>query len=288
LTSPFDEPENYPKYSDELELSNVENNTVNENETNYTNGDYLLMNSTNQDLEDRPKLDDITSSTFEHPEMAYDELYMNGRDSKEYTSSVNGYITPESMDALHRTQKLLLEKEAANDTEIKTPTETDKLPMASSINEVPQEATIPQTMIKELVTFRRPGTIVVTTLNPPVSSSTADAEQPSSSPTYLTGVKTTMPTEALTVPYSGDATEKIRTVRRKERNRVAAKRCRQRKAEYVHDLEQQVATLQHQIHELQDKLKQLQKDHEVSRRSLVDETSTYDLRHKKIERHVEE
>jgi len=298
LTSPFDEPEDYSKYN-ELMLPNVGDGTMNEN--NYNNSDYLLMNSTNHDL-DKPKLDDITSSTFGQSEMSYDELYVNGHDSKEeeYTHSINGYVTPESIEALHRAQELLREKEAAvnekdrniHTESVNTTTTTSKIE-PSTIDDTTQEVrtTMPQTTIKELVTFRRPGTIVVTTSTSPMPSSTTTTPSYLSSKYRTVTSAKTIPADALTTPssYSDDPNDKFRTVRRKERNRIAAKRCRQRKAEYVHDLERQIGTLQHQIDELQDKLKQLQKENEeLLKRPVVNEPLTYDLRHKKIERRIEE
>ena len=321
LNYPYEEPPSDVKYvNTNLELGNNETGSDSGfpwnggGLTTNISGDYLFPSSTNSDL-DKPKIG-YPSSVFSHPEGLYDDMYTDGNGTKTYVRGMNGFVEPTTtatagVDELRPTRDLLGPKEPEEITHT-TAVENGDQPqpestVISTINNVPESSSSPvaddqisatrttTTIDDDSVRLLGPGTVLVTSKATPLDDTSATAlKTPPSTPTVTTAVHrsptgvtspiSSIPTHLLKKHprYSDEFTDKSRLVHRKERNRIAAKRCRQRKAEYVHDLEHQLDMAQHQIHQLQEDIRRLRDENDKFRHSLPNiPLPTYDLRHKK-------
>jgi hypothetical protein len=317
LNYPYEEPPSDVKYANtNLELGTNETGSDSGfpwnggGLTTGMSGDYLFANPTNSDS-DKPK-NDYPSSVFTHPEGLYDDVYTDGNGTKGFVRGMNGYIEPTTgIDELRPTRDLLRPKEPEITQTIATEGGDDQRQAESAaismVHDKPESSSSPATdgqigstqittlINEDSVKLLGPGTVLVTSKTTPLddTSTTTLKTPPSSpvvttaahrSPTAATSPISIIPTHLLKKHsrYSDEFPDKSRLVHRKERNRIAAKRCRQRKAEYVHDLEHQLDTAQHQIHQLQEDIKRLRDENDKLRHSLPNNPlPTYDLRHKK-------
>lgn len=308
LNYPFEETKNDQNYPN-LEFESNENGIGHDfswNETDLTSNltnDYLLVNSNDTADVDKSKLEDIISSGFIPPEDGlYENLYTNeGTESKEFIQEVNEYkpyedesggggggiheLPPSTQDVFEPKSSMIHEDPSKIETVnmLDKSIETSSIPNQEKITTTtlttspsPETTTMNESMKflgpKSVLISKKPYSMDTSKINV-ISSLSRDQLNTGSSHTLKHRLR-----------YLNEFNDKNRLVHRKERNRIAAKRCRQRKIEYLHDLEHQLDISQHQIHQFQEDIKGLREENDKLKRSImIDPTpTTYDLRNKRI------